>query len=220
MSKILAFANQKGGVGKTTLSMSVAGTLASWDLDVLVVDADLQQSASSWSTQSDEKFPADIISLGEVGKDINAHLEPYVDKYDVIIVDCPPSAELESNNQILLVCDLVIVPIAPSPLDIWSAIRTVEQTITAAQKINTELEGRLVLNQYLSNTSLSQLLLEAVESDEQLIPVLETRIHQRVAYRHAALAGVPVQTFKSRAQRAIYEIEMLSKEIMEILIKS
>ena len=94
-ARIIALVNQKGGPGKTTIAMHLAGTLARRSFKVLVVDADPQGTATRWASSApdDAEFPAGIARLG--GGDVKLHREvkKFLTDYDFIVIDCPPSAD-------------------------------------------------------------------------------------------------------------------------------
>lgn len=123
-AKIITVANQKGGSGKTTVSMQLAGTLARRGYRVLVVDADPQATATRWaaSASDDIPFPASVVGLSAANEKVHREVRKFIDDYSVIIIDCPPAADSQVPQSTLLVADLVLVPIIPSPLDMWAAV--------------------------------------------------------------------------------------------------
>ena len=93
-AKIIAVVNQKGGPGKSTVAMVLAGTLGRRGSKVLVVDADPEQgSATRWvASASDEApFPASIAGLGKTDAKLHREVQKFVADYDYIVIDCPPS---------------------------------------------------------------------------------------------------------------------------------
>src|SRR5918992_1151210 len=114
-AKILAVVNQKGGVGKTTLSMQLAGTLAARNQRVLVVDADPQGTASRWASSApdDEPFSATVVSLAAAGNKLHREVVKLARDYDYIIVDCPPAVDSINSRSALLIADLALVPVIP-----------------------------------------------------------------------------------------------------------
>ena len=123
-AKIIAVVNQKGGSGKTTLSMQMAGALARRGKKVLVVDADPQGTATRWaaSAEDDNPFPAAVVGLSAASEKVHREVRKFVDNYDFILIDCPPAADSPVPQSALLVADLALVPIIPSPLDMWAAM--------------------------------------------------------------------------------------------------
>lgn len=215
-AKIITVCNQKGGSGKTTLSMQLAGTLARKRKKVLVVDADPQGTATRWaaSAEDDSAFPASVIGLSAATDKVHREVKKFVDNYDFVIIDCPPAADSPVPQSALLISDLALVPIIPSPLDLWASVG-IRQIIENVGSINETLKARLVVNQCQPRTNLAKETLEILP--EFGIPVCRNYLRQRTAYRQSAVFGQIVQDFGTKAQEAIDEIEALTKEILSIL---
>ncbi len=215
-AKIIAVCNQKGGSGKTTLSMQLAGTLARKKNKVLVVDADPQGTATRWAASADDEnpFPASVIGLSAASEKVHREVKKFVGDYDFIVIDCPPAADSPVPQSALLIADLALVPIIPSPLDLWASVG-IRQVIENVSDINETLTARLVVNQCQPKTNLAKDTLEVLP--EFGIPVCKNYLRQRTAYRQSAVFGQTVQDFGSKAKDAIQEIEALTKEVLSIL---
>jgi chromosome partitioning protein len=212
-AKIISTVNQKGGSGKTTLSMQLAGTLARRGNKVLVVDADPQGTATRWAAtaEDDKPFPASVVGLSAASGKVHREVKKFIDDYDYIIIDCPPAADSPVPQSALLIADLALVPIIPSPLDMWAAVG-IRQVIQNVSEINENLKARLVLNQCQSNTSLAKEALEILP--EFGIDLCKTYIHHRQVYRQSAVFGQTVHDFGSKASPAIEEVESLTNELL------
>jgi len=215
-AKIIAVCNQKGGSGKTTVSMQLAGTLARKKNKVLVVDADPQGTATRWAASaSDENpFPASVIGLSAANEKVHREVKKFVGDYDFIVIDCPPAANSPVPQSALLIADLALVPIIPSPLDLWASVG-IRKVIENVGDINETLKSRLVVNQCQPKTNLAKETLEILP--EFGIMVCKNYLRQRTAYRQSAVFGQTVQDFGSKATDAIAEIEALTEEILSIL---
>lgn len=215
-AKIIIVANQKGGAGKTTISMQLAGGLTNQNKRVLVIDGDPQGTALRWSTSSsDEKpFPANVISLSVAGDKIHREIKNFVKDYDFIIVDCPPAAESGIAQSSLLVGDLCLIPILPSPPDIWATV-AIKDAIQRAKVINEDLKEVLVVNQFQTQTSLGQEVLNILENFG--IPLLKTHIGLRTVYKECAAFGQSVFSMGTKAKTAQKEIINMTNEIIGIL---
>lgn len=116
LPKVIAFTNQKGGVGKSTCSVHMQDWLIRQGLKVLLIDADAQQCSSPWASELGHPF--EIIS--EPDALFNRLVELRVDEqYDVIVVDGPGSAS-ETTKTILNCVDLALIPIKESFFDVVS----------------------------------------------------------------------------------------------------
>ena len=215
-AKIIAVCNQKGGSGKTTLSMQLAGTLARKKNKVLVVDADPQGTATRWAATADDEnpFPASVVGLSAASEKVHREVKKFVGDYDYIVIDCPPAADSPVPQSALLIADLALVPIIPSPLDLWASVG-IRKVIENVSDINETLMARLVVNQCQPKTNLAKEALEVLP--EFGIPVCKNYLRQRTAYRQSAVFGQTVQDFGSKAKDAIQEIEALTKEVLSIL---
>ena len=215
-AKIITVCNQKGGSGKTTLSMQLAGTLARNGSRVLVVDVDPQGTATRWAASAaDERaFPAAVVGLSAANEKVHREVKKFVGDYDFILIDCPPAADSPVPQSALLIADLALVPIIPSPLDLWASVG-IRRVIENVSEVNETLKARLVVNQCQPNTNLAKEALEVLP--EFGIPVCKNYLRQRTAYRQSAVFGQTVQDFGSKATAAIEEIEALMQEILSIL---
>jgi chromosome partitioning protein len=215
-AKIIAVTNQKGGSGKTTLSMQLAGALARRGHKVMVVDADPQGTATRWAATADDDkpFPASVVGLSAASAKVHREVKKFVDDYDYIIIDCPPAADSPVPQSALLVADLALVPIIPSPLDMWAAVG-IREVIGNVGDINEGLKSRLVINQCQPNTTLTKDALEVLP--EFGIELCNTYMHQRQVYRQSAVFGQTVHDFGSKAAPAIEEMEALTDEVVALL---
>lgn len=215
-AKILMAVNQKGGCGKTTVAMQLAGALGRSGYRVLVVDADPQGTATRWaaSAQDEQPFPARVAGLAAAGGKVHREVKKYVNDYDYILVDCPPAVESPVPQSALLIADLALIPIIPSPADLWAATGT-RGLVERAMDINPALRARLIVNMLQPNTSLSQESLEVLEDFG--IPLARAKLHLRTAYRQSAVFGGTVHDLGRDAAKAVQEIDHLIEELTTLL---
>src|SRR5688572_7669451 len=204
-AKVITVTNQKGGSGKTTISMQLAGALARRGNKVLVVDADPQGTATRWAAtaEDDRPFPASVVGLSAASAKVHREVRKFIDDYQYIIIDCPPAADSPVPQSALLISDLALVPIIPSPLDMWAAVG-IRKVIENISEINQELQARLVINQCQPNTSLAKEALEVLP--EFGIDLCKANLQQRQVYRQSAVFGQTVHDFGNKASAAIEEI--------------
>lgn len=215
-AKIIAVVNQKGGVGKTSVTMELAGTLARRGFKVLVVDADPQGTATRWAAAApdDTPFPAAVMSLSAAGGKVHREVAKFTEDYEVILIDCPPAADSPVPQSALLIADLALVPVIPSPLDLWSSTG-IRQVIEAISQSNEGLQARLVINALEPRTSLAKEVVDILSAFG--IPRAETALHHRTVYRQSAVFGGTVHLFGSKAAPAIEEVERLTDEVLALL---
>lgn len=204
MKQIIAVLNQKGGTGKTTLAtnLAVAGTRRG--LRVLLVDSDRQGSARDWHAAGDgcgvQIIAADTPSSV-------ASLPTLAAGYDLVIVDGAPSAGLMAAA-VLKVVDYVLIPVQPSPYDIWAAGELVEM-VKGRQGVSERLGAAFVVSRAIPRSGLAGDVVAALEGHG--LPVLNARTHQRVSYPNSAARGKSVFDADDLAAQA--EIESIFAEI-------
>lgn len=215
-AKIITVANQKGGSGKTTVAMQLGGTLGRRGNKVLVIDADPQGTATRWASSADDEkpFPARVAGLSAAGGKVHREAKKFVEDFDYLIVDCPPAVDSPVPQSALLVSDLVLVPVVPSPADLWAATG-IQKLINNAQDFNEGLEARLVVNMCQPNTNLAKDALELLSDFG--IPVADSKFHLRTVYRRSAVFGGTVHDEGRSARTAIEEVDGLADEVIGIL---
>ena len=130
------------------------------------------------------------------------------------IVDCPPAADSPVAQSALLVADITLIPVIPSPPDIWAALN-IRKAIEHAQTINEELKSLIVINQHLPNTNLSKSVLEVLP--EFGLPIAKSMVGQRTAFRESAALGLYVQALGIKGKKATQELENLVEEVLIML---
>lgn len=205
MSKIIAVLNQKGGAGKTTVATNLARALqlAEKNCRVLLVDSDPQGSARDWNAASDGGLlPVIGLDRPTLAKDILA----IKDNQDWIVIDgAPQIAELAVAG--IKCADMVLIPVQPSPYDIWACEDLVE-IIKARQEITEGYpKAAFVISRVIKNTQLSKEIAEALEGYG--LPVFKNYTTQRVLYAKSAVLGSSVLDAEPEGEAA--------KEIMAIV---
>jgi chromosome partitioning protein len=205
---VIAVINQKGGAGKTTMAMHLGAGLARRAAAV-VVDLDPQGSATQWAAAGTQSFPATVkqLRVGAAAVDLRRDFRAY----SFIVLDCPPAVESRAAGLALQSCDVAVIPVLPSPVDLWASLR-LPQEIDEARRFNPRLRAYLLLNQIEARSALSAAMQEAVA--EFGLPVLRTPVRRRGIYKTAALEGVSAYQLGTRGQDAVAEIEGLIEEIL------
>ena len=202
---IISFLNQKGGVGKTTLSVNVAGCLARQGYRVLLIDADKQGSATTWASLR-EDAPFQVVSMARANMARDAL--KLAQDYNHTIIDGPPHAE-EIARSCIVASDFVALPIEPSGLSTWASDLTVRQ-VKEAQEFKPSLKCGFVVSRKIGKTVIGRDIRNMAA--EAGLPILESEIEQRVAFAEGITMGQTIFEWAGDSNAA-REIERLTKEI-------
>src|SRR5262245_56211220 len=204
---VVAVANTKGGVGKSTIAGNLAwafATIPEGPRPVMLVDADPQASLTKWFDLTDTS-PFDRTQLN-TARVLQQQLSRLRWQYELGLVDCPPM-QSDITAAAVAQADLALVPVHPSPLDVL-AYSDLVPLLRQAQGLNQDLKIRFVINTLTPHTVLGRDIEESL-SDAQ-IPLLRTMLHYRQAYRRVVAEGrsVIVQSGPARD-----EILNLAKDV-------
>jgi chromosome partitioning protein len=190
---VIAIIQQKGGVGKSTITANLAGELVEKKLIVRVLDLDPQESLAAWA-----RMGGGILSeiVGPVSiktpKEFKAVVEAAANEAERVILDCPPGLP-DTGMMAALMADLVILPVTPSPLDVIAS-KAALQLIRDVQK--QRAKGRPLIayapSKVIQNTVLARDLEKTLApTKEKILPA----ISQRIAIAESVLMGLTLREY-------------------------
>lgn len=207
---IISLLNQKGGVGKTTLAVHLATAFARQGNRVLMVDADPQGSALDWSASRTEKAQFPVVGLPK--KTLHRELPTIAADYNFVVIDGAPRV-YDVARSAIMASDLVLIPVQPSPYDVWAAKEIVD-LLSEVSVFKETLKTAFVINRKIVNTAIGRDVKEAL-SDYQ-VQVLKAQVCQRVSFAESAASGQTVLEIDPSGI-ASQEILALTDEVMELI---
>jgi len=211
---ILLIGGEKGGTGKTTIATNLAAMRAGAGRDVLLVDTDIQGSASFWVQVRNEKGIAPrVANIQKFGRGLAGELLDLKGRYQDIIIDAGgrDSPELRAS---LVRADMAVIPVQASQFDLWTLDR-MEEMVKLAAEYNPGLVVKILVTRASTNQFVAEARKAAELIDEfEAFNLADTVIKDRIAYRRAAAEGKGVtEIAKSEHDKAAREIRALYKEI-------
>ena len=222
MGKVVVFGNQKGGCGKTTLAITLACGLKEQGFSVLTVDADPQGSVMSWAVRVDEDSEN---SLPDIEKHDNVLIDQALkrarDRYDVTIVDLGSNLGFGGDTiqkmllKSLREADYVFIPVGPSPIDVDASEAFVDVLRDIWERRGENVPAAsFVINGVRKGTTLGREIADVIK-DVYEMPVFDTKIDSREAYRTAFMNGSSV--FKSKQNDVIENATAFVNEAKRVI---
>lgn len=206
--RIVALANQKGGVGKSTTLMNLAAVTAK-SARVLVVDVDPQRSSTDWAETAGERLPFDF----DASTDPRTLSQLRDLPYDVIFVDTPGNLEgTDILEAVLDVADFVIVPVNPEPLSIAPTRRTIQTLVEPRQLDYRVLLSRIDMREAGQLEDWTQII------DQLGFPRFKQHIRRYKVHSDAPVSGDVVTQYPDTriAANAIFDYTTVALELSSI----
>ncbi|BCH14977.1 ParA family protein [Mesorhizobium sp. L-2-11] len=178
---VISFANPKGGAGKTTSALLLAGELAAKGARVAIIDADPERWISQWAKLPGK--PATIDIIADVSEDtIVDHIESAAKKAQFVIVDLEGTASLMVANAIGM-SDLVLIPTQGASMDAKGAAKTIKLIRNQERMARRTIAHSILLTRTSAAVASRALRNVRDQLDKAGIDVLTTSIVERAAYR-------------------------------------
>lgn len=210
MSKVISVLNLKGGSGKTTVATNLAVAFAMGGAKTLLIDTDKQESSVSWfGNRGEDLVKLNVVALSDA-QALKKQIVDFGEIYDVVIIDGAPQVDILAAVSIMA-SDLILLPVAPSPYDIW-ATETMVDRIKTAQEVLPAIQAFFLINRDSPRTNLSGECEKVLEKLE--LPTMETKLGNRIVYADSAVAGETVLE-NTTNDKAKTEVETLYNEILQ-----
>ena len=206
--KVISVLNQKGGSGKTTIATHLARAIQLKGFSVLLVDSDPQGSSRDWAAVNEEN-PVPVVGIDR--PTIERDLKRIAEKDYVIIDGAPQAADLAISA--IKASDIIIIPVQPSPYDIWATSDLVDLVKQRIEMTDGKLKAAFVVSRTIKGTKIGKEI--SIALSDYGLPVLETSITQRVIYPTSASIGSSVLDEEPTGE-ASKEINNLINEILSI----
>lgn len=204
----VAVVNLKGGVGKSLVSLHLAGEAYARGVRTLVADADMQRSALMWSDEASRRGEKGPTVIG-AGTGLATQLPALTASFDLTFIDTPPRGDVVTRSAIF-VADLVVVPTGPAPTDFWALSTTVE-LCKQALALKPNLRVVLLLNRTQPRQGLSMHAREALQHLD--LPVLDTTLGNRTAFAESLAYGATASRYAPTSEAAD-EVRRLYDELL------
>ena len=195
----------KGGSGKTTIATNLAVYLLKQGRDVILIDADDQESATDFTSFRHQSLGGDIgyTVVKVTGRELNASVARLATKCDDIVIDTG-GRDTVSQRSALTISHVYLVPFAPRSLDIWT-LRKVENLIGEVMPFNPKLICLTFINKADARGNYKEEVADLLRESPG-VNFIDTPIVNRISFANAAASGLGVIEVKPIDEKAILEI--------------
>lgn len=209
---IYAFCGQKGGIGKSAAAICVAAEAFARGKRTLLVDADPQGTALTWSSVATELGIAAPTTIAmKAGMHRPDQLPSMARAYDVVVIDCPPRMA-EAQRSALMAADVAVLPCGPTLSDTWALTSSIE-LVREAQTYRPALLACILITRKQPRTTLGKGARDAL--NESGLPVLRAELGHRVAFQEFLGSGRGVAQYAPKDAGAA-EVRALVTELLNV----
>lgn len=210
---IILVAGEKGGTGKTTMSINLVVERAKSGRDVALLNADKQGSAAQWAAiRAQERYTPFIPCMSIYGQTLTEQVRELAKKYDDILIDAGGWDSIEMRAA-MLVADALVTPAKPSQFDVFTLAK-MDKLVAEARAFNTTLKAAILTNLAPSNPNMTDVQ-EMADYVNELpnYALLETIVRDRKAYRLCARDGLAATEYPKGDEKAADEMRRLAAEV-------
>lgn len=209
---IVAFVSQRGGVGKTTLALHVAGEMARRGERVTVIDADPQESSLGWAlARAWSERARRFAVIGIASESLPLEVPDIARANDQVIIDGPPRTPA-LTHAVLLAADRVVIPVQPGPFDMWTRHQIVD-LVKEVQFFKPRLTAAFVTNRVIAGTVIARAMAKPLS--RTAIGRLPVEVHQRVLFAECLSRGLLATELEPNG-RAADDIRRLANAIRRL----
>lgn len=214
---IIAVVNEKGGSGKTTLSVNLACKLAQEGDDVLLIDADPQRSSEAFiNIRTNADLPLLFNSVTKLGDGLAREVKSLASKYDSIVIDTG-GRDSKEMRQALAIANLIIIPSVPSQYDVVVLDKMIS-LYDEVSVINPESKALIVIDKASPNPFLEKKINDLCEyineKNLQNLHLMKAVIHEREAFKNATSAGMGITEFCKSGDKAFDDFVSFYNELL------
>ena len=205
----------KGGSGKSTVATNLTVMLAAAGRDVLLVDADDQETSTDFTAMRNETRPggAGYTCVAVTGRNVLTEVKRLADKYQEVVIDTG-GRDTASQRAALAICDTYLVPFAPRSFDVWT-LDKVAELVEEARSINPDLRALAFINradaQGKDNAEAAEFL-----ASKPALEFITTALGNRKAFANAASQGLAVVELRPHDAKANEEVGKLFGYLFDI----
>lgn len=212
MAYVIAVVNQKGGAGKTTTTISLAGAFTSLGYTVAIVDSDIQGNMRDWkAVREDNPIPVLGMDRPTIHNDIKS-----LSRFDIVLIDGAPTVEAMSASAIKA-ANLALIPVQPSALDIWASADLVDMVKQRIEITDGKLEATFLVSRSVANTKIGKEISGILSGYE--LPVLETTIPHYTDYSTCVAQGKTIIELAPKSKAAAQALNLANELITKYINK-
>lgn len=214
---IILLIHQKGGVGKSTMSLNIAYELKKHYSDISILDLDSQHSSVLFNKLRSKKELPTIDCKTQIEVNLKSFLATYINNKDNLLIIDSGGYDSDINRLALLKADIIITPVGISQIEIFGLQKFVKILVHASKVAKKKITTNVLINNVDSR---SQRRIEAlkkhIREKSSFLNIFDTVIYARADYKFSYSEGLAVSEYNSRGKACI-EMAKLSSEINSLI---
>ena len=211
---IVAVIGEKGGTGKTTFAVHLAGWRSAAGKDVMLIDADRQESSTRWVNLRQDNDWQTPESVQKFGQGLRQAVRDLSRRYDDVVVDIG-AGDGTAMATVLRVADIAVVPLQPNEMDMWT-VDFLNDLAAESKEVNESLAVHAVLNRAPTHHTMLdvQAALTAFKEFPEL-QVTDAVVHERTSIRRAVPKGHLIDEWQPADAKGQAELSQVYRLVFE-----